>query len=224
MDRQRILRRLWHAMGSLYDARYMAAGPEKPGEGRAYPEMDEKTFSEIATLQDGLQSLITRLKTEQEKADLESAKVDLGVSEEWIKATPWEQFQRYETDDSGMSHYFQAELIAVHKAMEVLKSLPAGERITYKDLLTKAVEFANQFPNIGAKYRDTNCRMYTLADYGLIAFDGDPEKWEECYVRLTAKGYLARPEEWYREKTEQPKDISSIEDEDSFLRKLEELV
>lgn len=202
MDRQRILRRLWHAMGSLYDARYMAAGPEKSGEGLAYPEMDQRTFSEIATLQDGLQSLITRLKTEQEKADMEAAKVDLGVSEEWIKATPWEQFQRYETEDSGMSHYLQAELIAVHKAMEVLKGLPAGEKITYKNLLTKAVEFANQFPGIGAKYRDANCRMYAMADYGLVEFDGDPEKWDECHVRLTAKGYLARPEEWYTSKPE----------------------
>jgi hypothetical protein len=56
-----ILNDLWNAMSSLYDARYRACGPQGPEGGRPYPEMDVETFSEIASLQTNLQTLISRL-------------------------------------------------------------------------------------------------------------------------------------------------------------------
>lgn len=59
-----ILTELWQAMGCLYQARYIATGPEGPVDGKHYPEMDRDTFDEIAYLQTKLQSLISRLERE----------------------------------------------------------------------------------------------------------------------------------------------------------------
>jgi hypothetical protein len=127
---------------------------------------------------------------------------DLELPDEnnWFKASPWKQFKMYNENDDGGSHYYQAELVAVHRAIYILKQLEPGQTITYHDLMTRSVEYANQFHGIGAKYRDTSPRIELLADYGVIAFDGDPEDWENTKVRLTAKGFLARPEEWYEDK------------------------
>lgn len=121
--------------------------------------------------------------------------------EEWNSFSPYEQFKHIGEDKEGhgMSHYIQAEYVAVHRAMYVLKQLEPGQTITYYDLMKRAVEYANQFPGIGAKYRDTGPRIEALASYGIIVFDGDPEDWEKTTVRLTPKGFLARPEEWYKD-------------------------
>lgn len=64
MARTPILDDLWAAMGSLYQARYRATGPEGPINGKHYPEMDRDTFDEIAHLQTKLQTLISRLERE----------------------------------------------------------------------------------------------------------------------------------------------------------------
>jgi len=119
----------------------------------------------------------------------------------WRAMSPYQQFKELGEDREGhgMSHYLQAELVAVHRAIYVLKQLEPGQTITYKALMERAVEYANQFPGIGAKYRDVGPRIEALESYGIVKFDGDPEDWEKTTVRLTAKGFLARPEEWYND-------------------------
>lgn len=121
--------------------------------------------------------------------------------EEWNSLSPYQQFKRIGEDKEGhgMSDYLQAEYVAVHRAIYVLKQLEPGQTITYCDLMKRAVEYANQFPGIGAKYRDVGPRIEVLADYGIIEFSGNPEDWENVTVRLTPKGFLSRPEEWYKD-------------------------
>jgi hypothetical protein len=65
MANKSMLDNLWDAMASLYEARYKAADSDGPAGGRAYPQMDYQTFSDIATLQTDLQSLISRLEKEK---------------------------------------------------------------------------------------------------------------------------------------------------------------
>lgn len=115
--------------------------------------------------------------------------------------TSWELFQFLEAHESGEGSYLQAELIACHRAMDIMKSLGPGEAISFQDWIEKAVEYANHFPNIGAKYRDVVPRLMALANYGLVIIDGDPDQdSHKAMVKITPKGYLAEPYEYYKKR------------------------
>lgn len=108
--------------------------------------------------------------------------------------TPWQQYKR--AGKSGCGSYLQAELVAVHRAIHILKTLGPGQKMKLEDLHDQAIQYANKFPGIGAKYREAVPRIDALADLGLIAIDSDPEDRETKVVRITVKGFLATPQEW----------------------------
>lgn len=131
--------------------------------------------------------------------------------------TPLELFNAVESCESGMGSYLQAEVVAVYRAVDILKALGPGETMTVRDWANKAVEFANQFPNIGCKYRDVMPLLFRLQDYGLVKFTGSPdnpetnEDWDRTSVRITAKGFLAERREYFtEEEPERPDYFSSI--------------
>lgn len=136
------------------------------------------------------------------------------AKERWVRMTPYQQFCHLadDVDGHGMGHYLAAELVAVHRLVEILKN-QFPEPISFDSLVTQAIEFANAFPGIGAKYRDFIPRVFALADHGVIAFDGgipdlDRTDWKAITLRITAKGYLATPKEWFKDKRQQEKEIT----------------
>lgn len=103
----------------------------------------------------------------------------------------WDLFEYLGDHESGLGHYLQAELVATHKAMDIMKSLDIGEKISFHDWITACIEYANQFSEIGAKYRDFFPRLLILQKNGLVTISDDPEKdWNTAMVSITAKGYL----------------------------------
>lgn len=147
--------------------------------------------------------------------------MDAELEKKWDTLTPWQQYKAMRDDPTacgGFSHYIMAEHVALHRAVYILKQLEAGETMLYTDLLKRSVEYANSFPGIGAKYREAGPRIEALADYGVIVFDGDPSE-PPTTVRLTAKGFLAQPHEWFDEKTKEEEEYDF--DADSFSAKWE---
>ena len=132
------------------------------------------------------------------------------------RQSPWQQYTSYRGSDQ--ESYYKAELVAVHRAVHILKQLGRGEVVTYRKLMTDSVEYANGFPGIGAKYRDVDPRLRALADYGVVHIDGDPDDWDNATVRVTAKGFLARPEEWYDERTKEDEDVDFSLFSDKHIR------
>lgn len=136
------------------------------------------------------------------------------AKDRWVKMTPYQQFCHLadDVDGSGMGHYLAAELVACHRLVEILKN-QFPEPISFQSLVTQAIEFANAFPGIGAKYRDFIPRVFALADHGVLAFDGgipdlDSTDWNTINLRITAKGYLATPREWFKDKRREGKEIT----------------
>jgi hypothetical protein len=122
-----------------------------------------------------------------------------------ISKTPWQLFQEIGTDPSGLGDYVQAEFIAVFRAIDSLKRLPYDRTMTFLDWATDAIEFANRFPRIGAKYREAAPLLMALEDYGLVEFGGEGDlnefnDWSKVTVRITAKGFLAQPSEYFVKK------------------------
>lgn len=135
------------------------------------------------------------------------------AKDRWLKMTPYAQFCHLadDVDSHGMGHYLAAELVACHRLVEILKN-QFPEPISLDSVVQQAVEFANAFPGIGAKYRDFLPRVFALADHGVIAFEGgipdlDRQDWKTIQLRITAKGYLASPKEWFKDKRQEEKEI-----------------
>lgn len=60
---EELLEHLRQAMRSLYIARHMAEGPQGPIDGKWFPKMDCESVNEIASVQDILQRLLSRLES-----------------------------------------------------------------------------------------------------------------------------------------------------------------
>ena len=121
--------------------------------------------------------------------------------EEGLARSLYQQFKDMESSD--ISHYLQAELIGVKKAMDILKELKPNELLRFDDLLRQVVEYVEHFPNLRTKFRDMYVRLMHLENYGLIRFEGpmrDAEDTENLTVRITPKGFLALPHEYFLSK------------------------
>lgn len=106
----------------------------------------------------------------------------------------WQEFI-----DLADCEYLQAELVAIHRAVNQLR---LKGKMNFEEWITDAIEFAGLL-TLGAKYRDFHPRLWALGNkYGMVHFDGDIdeyENWKTTTVTITAKGYLAEYSEWSKE-------------------------
>ena len=127
----------------------------------------------------------------------------------WNSESVLEYYRDLDDDPSGWVNYDRGMILAICRAMDLLKQAGGGW-LLFEKWIDDSLSFTRLFPDAMCKCRDVMPHLLALEDYGMIKLHTDvahtAERWDEVLdsvpweqikVRITAEGYLAEKSEYF---------------------------